>query len=424
MNILIVGSGAKEYSMAKLFSQYENVDMIYAVPGNYEMSEFAKCIDVESDDIDTLVEFAQKYDIDLTVASCENAIAQGIADKFNEAGLMIFAPTSDASRITVSKSAGKKFMYKTKIPTPKFGIFDRENMAVDYARKANYPLIIKTDTHMPGENVYICDSFKISKRIIETLFDEGQKKVVIEDFVAGQEFSYYVVTDGYNAMPVASVVPYKQVLEGNGGAVTSGLGAYSPFYMIDSELERRIFKEIIYPALDELGKNANQGGQYVGLLGVDIIIGRNGQLNVIEFNSFFKEPDIQCVLPLLNVNFVDVMRAAIAGSLVDDFSEISTKDGYALSVVLTSGNYPGEGKYGSVISGLEEAQEFADIAHFNTRRNIGGDLLTGGGRTLAVTACAATLDKAMNEAYESIDYIQFDGKKYRKDIGKTLIIGC
>ncbi|MBS4759199.1 MAG: phosphoribosylamine--glycine ligase [Clostridium sp.] len=421
MNILIVGSGAKEYTMAKEFSKYENVDLIFAAPGNFAISDYATCIDIEADDVDSLAEFVKVNNIDLTVASSEKSVECDIAGKFNEEGLMIFSPTAEAARITSSKSIAKKFMYKTKVPTPKFGIFDRENMAVDYARKSKFPLVIKTDSHMHGENVFVCDSFKIAKRIIEDLFDNGNKKIVIEDFIAGQEFSYYVITDGYNAMPVSSVVPYKHVLEGNGGAITSGLGAYAPFYMIDSALEGRIFKEIIYPTLDELGKNGNQ---YVGILGVDIILDRTGNLNVIEFNPFFKEPDAQCVFNILDINFVDVMKAAIVGSLVDDFYEIKVKPVYSLSVVLNAGGYPQEGKYGSVISGLDEVEEHSEISHFNTRKDLDGNFVTAGGRTLVVTSSASTLEKAVQNTYESIESINFDGKKYRKDIGKTLLIGC
>lgn len=421
MNILIIGSGAKEHSMAKLFSEYENVSSIFVAPGNHAISEFATCIDINAEDTESLLDFARANNIDMTIASSEKAIMNDIADRFNEAGMMIFAPSCESARITSSKSVSKKFMYKTKIPTPKFGIFDRESMAVDYIRKAKYPLIVKTDGHMHGENVYVCDSFTIAKRIIGDLFDNQHKKVLIEDLVQGQEFSYYVITDGYNAMPVSSVVPYKHVLEGNGGAITSGLGAYAPFYMIDRALEGRIFKEIIYPALDELGRNGNQ---YVGILGVDIIMDRNGKLNVLEFNPFFKEPDAQCVLSLLDENFVDMMRASVVGSLVDEFKEIKHKSSYALSVVLNAGSYTDSGKYGSLISGIDEACEYCDIVHFNTIKDVEGNYLTAGGRSLVITSSASTLDKAAENAYECVDFIKFEGLKYRKDIGKTVLIGC
>lgn len=421
MKLLIVGSGAKEYSIAKLVSQYEDTELVFVAPGNAAIAEFANCIDIKADDTEALLEFAKANEIDFTIASSEKSIIAGISEKFNEAGLMVFAPSSESARIATSKSAAKKFMYKTKIPTPKFGIFDRENIAIDYARKSKYPLVVKTDTHLHGENVFVCDNFKIAKRVIEDLFDAEQKKIIIEDYVAGQEFSYYVITDGYNAMPFNSVVPYKSVLEGSGGSITSGLGAYAPFYMIDRELEGRIFKNIIYPALDELAKNENQ---YVGILGVDIILDRSGNLNVIEFNPFFKEPDAQCVLDLLNENLVNILRAAIVGSLVDDYNEIPAKHLYSASVVLASGNYPSEGKYGSVIKGIEEAQEHCEIAHFNTIKDNEGNTLTAGGRTLVLTYSASTLEKASKNLYECVDFVSFESMKYRKDIGKTVLMGC
>lgn len=421
MKILIIGSGAKEYTIAKLVSQYENTELVFVAPGNDAIAEFANCIDIKADDIDGILEFAKSNDIDLTVACSEKAISNGIADKFNEAGLMIFAPTTEAARIASSKAVSKKFMYKTKIPTPKFGIFDRENMALDYARKAKYPIVVKADNHQHGENVFICHNFKTAKQAIDDLFDSQNKKIIIEDFVAGQEFSYYVITDGYNAMPVASVVPYKQILEGNGGSVTSGLGAYSPFYMLDSSLESRIFKEVIYPALDELAKNGNQ---YVGMLGVDIIIDKAGKLNVLEFNPFFKEPDAQCALDLLDENLSDIMKAAVIGSLVDDYTEIRQKPAYSASVVLVAGNYPKEGKFGAAINGLEDAEEYSETAHFNTIKDNNDRFVTKGGRTLVVTANASTLEKAAQNVYEAVDLIEFDSKKFRKDIGKTIFAGC
>ena len=188
MKILIVGSGAKEYSIAKLISKYENTSLVFVAPGNEAIAEFANCIDIKADDTETLIEFAKANEIDLTIVASEKAIENDIAQKFNEAGLMVFAPTAEASRIASSKSVSKKFMYKTKIPTSKFGIFDRENMAVDYARKSKYPLVIKTDNHLHGENVYVCDNFKIAKRIIEDLFDSKEKKVILEDTLQDKSF--------------------------------------------------------------------------------------------------------------------------------------------------------------------------------------------------------------------------------------------
>lgn len=420
MKVLIVGSGAKEYTIAKKISYYENTSLVFVAPGNDAISEFANCVDIKADDIENLLDFAKSNEIDLVIVASETAIYSGIAERFNEAGIMIFAPSSESAKITSFKSVAKKFMYKTKVPTPKFGIFDRENMAVDYARKSQYPLVVKTDMHSSGENVYVCDSFKIAKRIIENLFDSKHKKVIIEDYVAGQEFSYYIITDGYNAMPIESVVPYKGTLEGNGGNLTSGLGAYAPFYMIDRNLESKIFQDIVYPTLDELAKNGNP---YVGILGIDIILDRKGKLNVIEFNPFFKEPDAQCVFELLDENLLSVLRAAIVGSLVDEYSEIKTLPMFSSSVVLSSGNYPNEGVYGAVISGLDLAEEVAEVAHFNTIKKDDA-FITAGGRTLAITATASTLENSAQKVYESLDFIDFDSKKYRKDIARTLVVGC
>lgn len=421
MNILIVGSGAKEYTLAKIFSSYENVGMVFVAPGNDAISQFANCIDIKANNTDELLDFAKANEISLTIASSEQAIIYEIAEKFNEARLNIFAPTAAAARICTSKSTGKKFMYKTKIQTPKFGIFDRENVAIDYARRSKYPLLLKTDNHLPGENTVLCGSFKEAKRKIEDSFANFNKKIVLEDYAEGQEFSYYIITDGYNAMPLMSVVPYKYNLDGNGGLITSGIGAYAPFYMLDTEMESRIFKEIVYPTLDSLAKNKMN---YVGILGIDIILDKNNQLNVLEFNSFFQEPDAQCILELLDCNIINLMKAAIAGSLADDYTEIPVKPGYSASVVLVSGNYPANLKSGSIIYGLEDAEaEDVEIAHFKTRKNIYSEYETLGGRAIAVTATASTLGRAIDKVYDAAQLISFDGMKYRTDVGKRLPTG-
>lgn len=421
MNVLIIGSGAKEYALAKLMKSYENVDLVFVAPGNDAVCEIANRVDIRADNTDELLDFAKANEIDLTIACSEQSIINGIADKFNNAGLMIFAPCAEAAKICTSKSSAKKFMYKTRIPTPKFGIFDRENMAVDYARKSTMPIVIKTDCHLPGENTVVCESFKIAKRVIEEAFNSQNKKLVIEDYAMGQEFTYYIITDGYNALPLSSVVPYKYSLDGDGGLVSSGVGAYAPFYMINKELEQRIFKEIIYPTLDELGKNHNQ---YVGILGIDIVLDNTGKLNVLEFNSFLQEPDAECVLALIDENIENLMRAAVTGSLTNEYAEIKKLEQYALSVVLNAGNYPVSGKSGAVISGLEDVDDEINVAHFKTCKNARDEFETIGGRTLSVTAVGATLESAMKKAYENAKLIQFEGKKHRNDIGKTILLGC
>lgn len=421
MNILIVGSGAKEYTLAKLIKGYDNVDLVFVAPGNDAIAEFANCVDIKADNTNELLDFAKANEIDLTVACSEQSIINSIADRFNEAGLMVFAPSIDAAKICTSKSVAKKFMYKTKIPTPKFGIFDRENMAVDYARKSRMPIVIKTDNHQAGENTVVCESFKTAKRVIEESFNNMNKKLVIEDYVMGQEFTYYIITDGYNALPLSSVVPYKYSLDGDGGLVTSGVGAYAPFYMLNSDLEKRIFKEVVYPALDELGRNNNQ---YIGIIGIDMVLDRFGKLNVLEFNSFFQEPDAESVLALLDENIVRMMRAAVMGTLVDEFPGVRILPQYSVSVVLNSGNYPVSGKSGSLITGIDEVDDEINVAHFKTAKNANDGYETVGGRTLSVTATGATLQSAMDKAYENVKLIDFDGKKHRNDIGKTVVLGC
>lgn len=417
MNILIIGSGSKEYTLAKLLKSYESTNLVFVAPGNEATAQIADCVDIKANNVEDLMDFAKANEIDFTIACSEQAIINNIADKFNEAGLMIFAPSSDAARICTNKSAAKKFMYKTKIPTSKFGIFDRENMAVEYARKSPMPLVIKTDTHLPGENTIVCESFKMAKRVIEESFNSQNKKLVIEDYAMGQEFSYYIITDGYNALPLGSVVPYKYALDGDGGLITSGVGAYAPSYMLTHDVQRRIFNEIIFPALDELNKNNNP---YVGILGIDVILDRDGKLNVLEFNSFLQEPDAECIFALTDENWVDIMQAAVRGTLNDIYPEIKTLPLFAVSTVLNAGNYPVSGISGKVIEGLDDVDEEVSVSHFRTAKTSQNKFETIGGRTLSVTAKGATLQSAVEKVYENIALIKFEGKKFRKDIAKTL----
>lgn len=407
--ILIVGSSATEYSLAKKMIELDEVSEVFVAPGNDAMNEFCAVVDIREDNIQELLEFVLEYGIDLTIASSETAIKNDIATVFQENNQMIFAPTKGSANICLSKGSGKKFMYKTRIPCPKFGIFDKSSLAIEYANNSKLPIIIKTDEHQGARKALLCNAHSIAKSFIEDLFESGEKKIVIEDYILGHEFSYYVITDGYHALPLGSVATYKHELDGEGGLLTSGMGAFTPDYKVSKRVEQRILQQIIYPTLNNLD---HQGTPYVGILGIDLIMNDNEDLFAIEFNPFFKSPDSQVVLSLLNENIYELFQACTIGSFADDYEHIDISDEYAVSCVLVAK------KSGSIIHGLQDLEEETIVTHYNTRKNKYLEYETKGGRTLAIARTARVLSTAVKYLYDEISLIKFDGIRYRKDIAK------
>lgn len=405
--VLIVGNSATEYTLAKKLSELNEISEVFVAPGNEAMQEFCKTVDIREGNIQELLEFALENAIDLTVASSELAIKNDIASIFQQSNQMIFAPGKNSADICLSKSFGKKFMYKNRIHCPKFGIFDKASLAVDYVRSANMPVVVKTDEHR-DKGVLVCNSFNIAKTFIEDLFDNGESKIVVEDYILGHEFSFYVITDGYHAIPLGCAAAYKSELEGNGGALTSGLGAFTPDYKVSKQVENRILQHIIYPTLNSL---ARQHTPYVGILGVDLVMNDREQLFVLEFDSFLKSPDSECILALLNENIYHLFQACVIGSFADDYDRIDISDGYAASCVVSAR------KKESIIEGLDSLDEATYLSHFNTHKNKYLEYETTGGRTLVLTRTARVLSKAVSDLYEEVSAIDFDGIKYRKDIG-------
>lgn len=407
--ILIIGNSAVEYSLAQKFSQLEEVEKVFVASGNDAMSEFCTVVDIREDNVQELLEFVLENGIDMTIVSSEKAIKNDIATVFQENNQMIFAPTLQSAEICISKSAGKKFMYKNRIPCPKFAIFDKASMAIDYVKNARMPIVVKTDDHQGSKGIMVCNSFSIAKSCVEELFESGEKKVIIEDFIFGHEFSFYVVTDGYKALPIGSVANYKYSLEGNGGLVTSGMGSFVPDYKISKQLEKRLLQQVIYPTLNHLARSHTP---YVGIFGVDCILTPQDQFYVIEFNSFLQAPDCQGILALINENLYNIFEACVIGSFADDYEKIDIDDKYAVSCVLSSGK-----NENGIIYGLDDLDDETQVAHFNTRKNPYLEYETKGDRTLVITRTARTLSRAIDTMYEEISLINFDGMKYRKDIG-------
>jgi len=407
--VFIIGFSAGEYTLAKKLSESDEISEVFVAPGNDTMKDFCTVVDIREQNVQELLEFALENAIDLTIAASEEAIKNDIASLFQQNHQMIFAPTKDSASICLYKSIGKKFMYKNRIPCSKFAIFDKASLAIDYATKSNLPIVIKTDENNE-KSVLVCSAFSVAKNFIEDLFEQGEKKVIIEDYVLGHEFSFYLITDGYHALPLGSVATYKYELEGNGGLSTPGVGAFAPDYRVSRQVERKILQQIMYPTLNSLSHSQTP---YVGILGVDLIMSENEQLSVLKFNSFLQTPDAQVILALLNENIYSLFEACVVGSFADDYEKIDIADRSAVSCVLSS---LGEDK---LISDLDEVDEETQIAYFNIRKNQYLEYETKKGRTLILTRTARVLSRAIEDLYEEIEVVKFDGgMKFRKDIGK------
>ncbi|MCR5260770.1 MAG: hypothetical protein K6C94_02915 [Candidatus Gastranaerophilales bacterium] len=311
MKILVVGSDANAYSIAKKMSENENVDAVFAAPGFDKISDFAQNIDIQETNLPELLDFVLENEISLTVVTSVNAIEQNIAEFFADARRLVFAPCAEAANVTLYKSLAKKLMYRLKIPTMKFGIFDRENQAVDYVAMSRKPLVIKKDRHQAGDFPVFAASFPKAKAEIEKSLVSPENKIVIEDYTDAKEVAMYFLTDGYTALPIGNC-------SSNDPDFAFADSVVSPDNYISDEMERKILNEVVYPVIDDISA---RGQAYCGILGVDLFVDGNCY-NVIEFNPFFKQMHLQTILPLIKSDIYDLFIAAASGSLSDEYERI------------------------------------------------------------------------------------------------------
>ena len=406
-NILIIGSTAKVSALARVLSQKHKV---FAAPGCSGIEEYADIVDIRESNVVELLNFALENDIFFTIVSSDEAIKSDIYKVFNVNGLNIFSPSSEAALFTLSKSAEKRMFYKLRIPTPKFAVYEKKQLALEYVQKCKMPVVVKTDAHRPDNAVMICPSVNIAKSYIEDCFFSGESKVIIEEYVLGQCFSFYVITDGYKALPIGSVRDYKYSLDGGGGILTKGMGACSPFSHFTYDDENYLMNEIVYPVINHLAVGYRP---YTGIIGFDGILTPEGDIAIIECNSFLRDHDIQGVLYLLKNDIFNLMHSCVVGSFSDEYELLDFKDEYAVSCVLSSGQYKNE-----IIYGLENLQEDTFAVHINTRQNDYTEYEVQGGRALVLMTAAKTISRAVQKLYSEVDALEFKGKTYRKDICK------
>ncbi|MBC7253434.1 MAG: phosphoribosylamine--glycine ligase [Actinobacteria bacterium] len=417
MKVLVVGGGGREHSLAWKISQSPLVDELFCAPGNAGMARLGTCVDIKAEDIEALAAFAEREKVDLTVVGPEAPLVAGIADVFQERGLSVFGPTRQAARMEGSKHFAKSIMQEAGVPTGSAEVFTEFDAAVDCVRRGSPPYVVKADGLAAGKGVVIARDERAAYEALRACFVEGRfgeagKKVLIEEFLEGQEVSVLTLVDGEDILPLAPAQDYKRVGDGDTGPNTGGMGSYSPVPVMSPEDYRRVVEEILRPTAKAL---AGKGIHYRGILYAGLILTREGP-KVLEFNVRFGDPETQAVLPRLESDLVPAMLAVLEGRLPE--VELKWKEEACVTVVAASGGYPGEYRTGYAISGLEEAGSVEGVVvfHAGTRLGEGGEVLTAGGRVLNVSALGSDFQEARERAYRAVEKINFTDIYYRKDI--------
>ena len=407
--ILIIGNSASVYALAKKISGNNEV---FVAPGSDTIKEFATCVDIREDSTSELLEFVLENSIDFTIPVSLKALNTNIVELFNNNEQSIFAPSMNTSNIIFDKTIMKKVLYKLRIPTPKFGIFEKQNMAFDYIKNLKSPFVIKTNE---PASATILTSQKTAKTILDSYFAKKNQKVLVEDYAWGTPFALYVVTDGYKALPIGSSILYKHSLEGDGGQLTSGMGACVPNYKISLDNEYFIMDNVVYPLLEYFEQSGNT---YLGVLSVQGILSENGSIQILGFEPFMQDADCSAILELLEINFINLVEACILGSFSDEFEYIAQKDLSATSLVLVSKNKDADA--GS-IKGLEALDDDIQIAYYPTvKKNRYLEFEAQKGSVMVLTAFGRTITSSTQKVYEEASNIEFKGLFYRKDICKPI----
>ncbi len=416
MKILVIGSGGREHALCWKIKQSKLCKTIYCAPGNAGTSEIAENIPINATEKKKLLKFALKEKIDLTIVGPETSLEKGIVDLFEKNNLKIFGPTKNATRIESNKAFAKKLMLEAKIPTAEFKTFTDSKKAIEYVKTKN-KIVIKASGLAAGKGVIICDNSKeaiktIKEVMIEKKFGDAGNKIVIEEFLEGEEASFLVFTDGKTAKPMVTSQDHKQVFDGDKGPNTGGMGAYSPAPVINKKLEKKIMQQVINPLLKKMSekKTLFKGVLYAGLMI------KNNEVKVIEFNARFGDPETQVILPRLKTDLVKIMLASIKEKLAK--TRISWSKKASCCVVLTSKGYPKKYEKGKQVKGLEKVKQLKNtlLFHAGTRKE-NEKILTNGGRVLNVIGLGETIKQAIKTSYNAVEKISFNGMHYRKDIG-------
>jgi len=419
MKVLVIGGGGREHALAWKLRQSTQVDEVIVAPGNAGTAREAgvRNVDVAVGDIDGLLQLAKREKVGLTVVGPEVPLVAGVVDKFRAAGLRIFGPRAIAAQLEGSKAFAKDFLQRHNIPTAHYAVFTELNPALAYVRKQGAPIVIKADGLAAGKGVVVALTLADAELALHDMlgahsFGDASARVVIEEFLEGEEASYIVMSDGSHALPMASSQDHKRRDEGDLGPNTGGMGAYSPAPVVTAEVEQRILREVIEPTLRGM---AAEGAPFIGFLYAGLMIDKQGAPKVIEFNARLGDPETQPIMMRLKSDLVDLVDAALDGRLAQTSARWDARP--AIGVVMAAGGYPARVRLGDVISGLD-AQERVDVKvfHAGTRLDADERVVTAGGRVLTVCALGADIGAARESAYATVGAIHYEGSFCRRDI--------
>lgn len=415
MRVLVIGSGGREHAIVWKLKQSPHIEKIYCAPGNAGIASQSQCVDIPVNDFDKLIHFARRNKIDVTVIGPEAPLVAGIVDYFESQGMTAFGPSQKAAEIEGSKAFAKYLMNKYNVPTGKTEITDAPDQALKMAVDWGLPCVVKADGLAAGKGAIICHSVEDAQTAIDRImlkkeFGEAGRKVLIEEFLQGEEASVFAICDGEHFQTLVSSQDHKAIFDGDQGPNTGGMGAYAPAPVIDDKMLRRIENEILKPTIQGM---ALEGRPYRGILYAGLMITADGP-KVLEFNSRFGDPETQVVLPLMKADLVEVIKAVCSGKLSKIKCEHFQRS--AVCVVMASGGYPGSYEKGKEILGLDRLyDDNVFVFHAGTRKEK-NKIVTNGGRVLGVTAWADTLEEALNTTYAAVGKITFNGAYYRRDI--------
>ena len=422
MKVLVIGGGGREHALAWKIAQNKEISRVFVAPGNAGTALNPDMENVPISSVADLLAFAQKEQITLTVVGPEAPLSQGVVDTFRANGLKIFGPTKAAAQLESSKDFAKAFMIRHNIPTAAYATFTDAKLAHDYVQAQGAPIVIKADGLAAGKGVVVAMSNDEAHAAIDAMLSDNKlgdagARVVIEEFLTGEEASFIVMVDGKNILPMATSQDHKRLLDKDLGPNTGGMGAYSPAPVVTPEIHAKVMREIIRPTVEGMTKD---GIPYTGFLYAGLMISPDGTVKTLEFNCRMGDPETQPIMLRLKSDFVALAEHAVNGTL--DLAETEWDRRTALGVVMASHNYPDTPRLHDEITGLPKLGDDAHVFHAGTQL-VDGKVLTTGGRVLCVTALGETVKFAQQQAYKIVDEIKFDGAQYRTDIGYRAVKG-
>lgn len=420
MKVLIVGGGGREHAIAYCVAKSSKVEKMYCAPGNAGIAELAECVPIGAMEFDKLVTFAKEKEIDLAIVGMDDPLVGGLIDEFEKAGIRAFGPRKNAAILEGSKAFSKDLMKKYDIPTAAYENFDNADEALAYLETAKFPIVLKADGLALGKGVLICNTLEEAKAgvkeiMLDKKFGASGNTMVVEEFMTGREVSVLSFVDGKTIKTMTSAQDHKRAKDGDQGLNTGGMGTFSPSPFYTKEVDEFCWKYVYQKTVDAM---AAEGREFKGIIFFGLMLTEDGP-KVLEYNARFGDPEAQVVLPRMKNDLIDVIEACIDGTL--DQVDLQFEDNAAVCVVLASDGYPVAYEKGLPITGLDEFKKHEGYYCFHAGTKFDGDqIVTNGGRVLGVTAKGATLKEARTNAYKATEWVKFDNKYMRHDIGKAI----